>query len=83
MNEVNNPNPRENVKNHKQLIGCDGACGQEGTRNACAHVPKAGTAAGAGVEICGYLNLNVRIVFVVSRAAAAAHSAARGESRQT
>ena len=29
---------------------------------------KAGTAAGAGVEICGYLNLNVRIVFVVSRA---------------
>ena len=41
------------------------------------------TAAGAGVEICGYLNLNVRIVFVVSRAAAAAHSAARGESRQT
>ena len=28
-----NPNPRENVKNHKQLIGCDGACGQEGTRN--------------------------------------------------
>ena len=44
---------------------------------------KAGTAAGTGVEICGYLNLNVRIVFVVSRAAAAAHSAARGESRQT
>ena len=45
---------------------------------------KAGTAAGAGVEICGYLNLNVRIVFVVSRAAAAAaHSAALGESRQT
>ena len=43
-----------------------------------------GTAAGAGVEICGYLDLNVRIVFVVSRAsAAAAHSAARGESRQT
>ena len=47
-------------------------------------VHKAGTAAGAGVEICGYLNLNVRIVFVVvSRAAAAAHSAAQGESRQT
>ena len=46
---------------------------------------KAGTAAGAGVEICGYLNLNVRIVFVVSRAAAAAaaHSAVQGESRQT
>ena len=35
-----------------------------------AHVHKAGTA-GARVEICGYLNLNVRIVFVVSRAAAA------------
>ena len=46
-------------------------------------VHKAGTAAEAGVEICGYLDLNVRIVFVVSRAAAAAHSAARGESRQT
>ena len=45
-------------------------------------VHRAGTA-GTGVEICGYLNLNVRIVFVVSRAAAAAHSAARGESRQT
>ena len=46
-------------------------------------VHKSVTAAGAGEEICGYLNLNVRIVFVVSRAAAAAHSAAQAESRQT
>ena len=28
-----NPNPREYVKNQKQRIGCDGACGQEGTKN--------------------------------------------------
>ena len=64
---------RGNVKNIKNRIDCDGACRQEGTRNEEQGMPvhKAGTGAGAGVEICGYLNLNVRIVFVVSRAAAA------------
>ena len=53
--------------NPPKIIGCHVAHRQDGRGTP---VDKAVTA-GAGVEICGYLNLNVRIVFVVSRAAAA------------
>ena len=66
----------------KKELGTN-ACALLYVRACVSQFTLSGTAAGAGVEICGYLNLNVRIVFVVSRAAAAAHSAARGESRQT